>query len=171
MTTPRADDWRSRGGYFSWRPAQGDASWVEIFHVEMGDPGAPVLLLIHGWPTSSIDWFEVAGPLSGRFRVCALDFPGYGFSDKPEGQVIAQTPTGGDEVNKDSEVVLTISKGPNLIDVPQVVGLTEAEATGRIQAAGTERMVIELAKKSRKVQWQAERAKYTNASSPAREKK
>jgi pimeloyl-ACP methyl ester carboxylesterase len=83
MTTPRADDRRSRGGYFSWRPAQGDASWVEICHVEMGDPGAPVLLLIHGWPTSSIDWFEVAGPLSARFRVCALDFPGYGFSGKP----------------------------------------------------------------------------------------
>lgn len=49
MTTPRADDWRSRGGYFSWRPEQGDASSVEVFHVEMGDPGAPVLLLIHGW--------------------------------------------------------------------------------------------------------------------------
>jgi pimeloyl-ACP methyl ester carboxylesterase len=85
MTTPRADDWRSRGGYCSWRPAQGNASPVEIFHVEMGDPGAPVLLLIHGWPTSSIDWFEVAGQLSGRFRVCALDFPGSGFSDKPLG--------------------------------------------------------------------------------------
>src|SRR5215467_7268718 len=84
MTTPRADDWRSRGGYFSWRPAQGDASPVEIFHVEMGDPRAPVLLLIHGWPTSSIDWFEVADQLSGRFRVCALDFPGYGFSGKPQ---------------------------------------------------------------------------------------
>jgi pimeloyl-ACP methyl ester carboxylesterase len=85
VTTPRAEDWRSHGGYFSWRPAAGDASAVEIFHVEMGDPGAPVLLLIHGWPTSSIDWFEVVGPLSERFRVCALDFPGYGFSDKPPG--------------------------------------------------------------------------------------
>jgi pimeloyl-ACP methyl ester carboxylesterase len=81
----RADDWRSRGGHFSWRPAEEDAAPVEIFHVEVGDPGAPVLLLIHGWPTSSIDWFEVAGPLSARFRVCALDFPGYGFSDKPLG--------------------------------------------------------------------------------------
>src|SRR5215471_12377006 len=85
MTTPRADEWRSRGGHFSWRPAEEDASSVEIFHVEIGDPGAPVLLLIHGWPTSSIDWFEVAGQLSARFRVCALDFPGYGFSDKPQG--------------------------------------------------------------------------------------
>src|SRR5690348_4434289 len=75
MNTPRADDWRSRGGHFSWRPAEEGASSVEIFHVEMGDPGAPVVLLIHGWPTCSIDWFEVAGHLSARFRVCALDFP------------------------------------------------------------------------------------------------
>ena len=85
MTMPRAEDWRSRGGHFSWRPAAENACPVEIFHVELGDPGAPVLLLIHGWPTSSIDWFDVAGQLSARFRVCALDFPGYGFSDKPQG--------------------------------------------------------------------------------------
>jgi pimeloyl-ACP methyl ester carboxylesterase len=81
----RADDWRSRGGYFSWQPAQEDAASVQIFHVELGDPDAPVLLLVHGWPTSSIDWFEVADQMSARFRVCALDFPGYGFSDKPLG--------------------------------------------------------------------------------------
>jgi len=83
MTMLRAEDWRRRGGHFSWRPPAEDAVPVEIFHVELGDPGAPVLLLIHGWPTSSIDWFDVAGQLSARFRVCALDFPGYGFSDKP----------------------------------------------------------------------------------------
>ena len=85
MNTPRAEDWRSRGDYFTWRPATADAGPVEIFHVELGNPGAPVLLLIHGWPTSSIDWFDVAGQLSARFRVCALDFPGYGFSGKPQG--------------------------------------------------------------------------------------
>jgi len=85
MNASRADEWRSRGGHFSWRPAEGDASPVEIFHVEMGDPSAPVVLLIHGWPTCSIDWYGVASQLSGRFRVCALDFPGYGFSGKPPG--------------------------------------------------------------------------------------
>jgi pimeloyl-ACP methyl ester carboxylesterase len=85
MNTPRAEDWRSRGGHFSWRPAARDARPVEVFHVELGEPGAPVLLLIHGWPTSSIDWSGVAGQLSARFRVCALDFPGYGFSGKPPG--------------------------------------------------------------------------------------
>ena len=85
MTMPRAEDWRRRGGYFSWRPAAEDACPVEVFHVELGDPGAPVLLLVHGWPTSSIDWFAVAGQLSTKYRVCALDFPGYGFSGKPQG--------------------------------------------------------------------------------------
>jgi pimeloyl-ACP methyl ester carboxylesterase len=53
--------------------------------VETGDPEAPVLLLVHGWPTSSFDWSAAADQLSARFRVCALDFPGYGFSDKPQG--------------------------------------------------------------------------------------
>jgi pimeloyl-ACP methyl ester carboxylesterase len=85
MTMAPADEWRSRGRYFSWRPAHEDAAPVNIFHVELGDPDAPVLLLIHGWPTSSIDWSAIAGQLSARFRVCALDFPGYGFSDKPPG--------------------------------------------------------------------------------------
>ena len=85
MATSRADDWRGRGAYFSWSPVEGGAPSVDIFHVEMGDPKDPVLLLVHGWPTSSIDWYGVAPLLSTRFRVCALDFPGYGFSDKPEG--------------------------------------------------------------------------------------
>jgi pimeloyl-ACP methyl ester carboxylesterase len=85
MGSERAEDWRSRGDHFSWRPTNDGAAPVEVFHVEMGDPDAPVLLLIHGWPTNSIDWFEVANQLSGRFRVCAMDFPGHGFSDKPQG--------------------------------------------------------------------------------------
>jgi pimeloyl-ACP methyl ester carboxylesterase len=85
MNNSRADDWRSRGDHFSWRPENEDAASVQIFHVQLGDPDAPVVLLVHGWPTSSIDWFHVASQLSVRFCVCALDFPGYGFSDKPRG--------------------------------------------------------------------------------------
>jgi pimeloyl-ACP methyl ester carboxylesterase len=83
--TPRAVAWRQRGGYFSWRPEKSDASAVDVFHIEVGDPNLPVLLLVHGFPTSSIDWFDIAERLSRSFRVCALDFPGYGFSGKPPG--------------------------------------------------------------------------------------
>ena len=81
----RAAAWRDRGSRFRWAPAAGGAPEVEIFHVESGDPDAPVLLLVHGFPTCSIDWFEIVGLLEDRYRVCTLDFPGYGFSDKPRG--------------------------------------------------------------------------------------
>jgi pimeloyl-ACP methyl ester carboxylesterase len=81
----RAEEWRDRGEYFSWSPRDGSAAEVEVFHVELGDPTAPPLVLVHGFPTSSIDWFEVAEQLSDRYRVCAMDFPGFGFSDKPLG--------------------------------------------------------------------------------------
>jgi len=81
----RAEAWRDRGAHFSWSPRSGEAPSVEVFHVELGDVRSPPLLLVHGFPTSSIDWFEVAERLCDRYRVCALDFPGYGFSDKPLG--------------------------------------------------------------------------------------
>jgi pimeloyl-ACP methyl ester carboxylesterase len=58
---------------------------VQVFHVELGDVDAPPLVLVHGFPTSSIDWFEIAQRLEHRYHICAMDFPGFGFSDKPVG--------------------------------------------------------------------------------------
>ncbi|HWC37975.1 MAG TPA: alpha/beta hydrolase [Acidimicrobiales bacterium] len=81
----RARTWRETGNYFAWRPRSGNAAEVQVFHVELGHAGAPPVVLVHGFPTSSIDWFDVAERLSDRYRVCAMDFPGYGFSDKPLG--------------------------------------------------------------------------------------
>jgi hypothetical protein len=52
MTTPRADEWRSRGGHFSWRPAQEDASAVEIFHVDLQEPGDDVRHVLLDRPTA-----------------------------------------------------------------------------------------------------------------------
>jgi len=83
--TSRAEAWRERGAYFSWSPAGQSAAPVNVFHLELGDVDAPVLALVHGFPTCSIDWFEVAERLSPRYRMCMLDFPGFGFSDKPRG--------------------------------------------------------------------------------------
>ena len=85
MRTSRADVWRADGAYFLWSSASEEMAPVQIFHVELGAPGAPVLALVHGFPTCSIDWFEVAERLTPRYRVCMLDFPGFGFSDKPRG--------------------------------------------------------------------------------------
>ncbi|NXK88157.1 MEST protein, partial [Formicarius rufipectus] len=51
-------------------------------------PGAvgssDLVLLLHGFPTSSYDWNKIWEGLTQRFqRVIALDFLGFGFSDKP----------------------------------------------------------------------------------------
>ncbi len=40
-------------------------------------------MLVHGFPTSSIDYFALVGELSADFDIFLLDFPGYGLSDKP----------------------------------------------------------------------------------------
>src|SRR4051794_711659 len=95
----RAGEWLQAGGHFDWSPSGGSASAgsLRIFHAELGDPDAPVLLLVHGFPTSSVDWFEIATSLSREYRVCALDFPGFGFSDKPR--------EGGYTIGRDCELV------------------------------------------------------------------
>jgi pimeloyl-ACP methyl ester carboxylesterase len=53
-----------------------------IFVYERGD--GPAILLLHGFPTSGYDWRGVIDGLADGFRCVALDFPGYGLSDKPE---------------------------------------------------------------------------------------
>lgn len=51
-------------------------------HYLMGGTGDPVLLL-HGFPTSSFLWRNVAPPMLAKNTVIALDLPGFGQSDKP----------------------------------------------------------------------------------------
>lgn len=46
--------------------------------------GVPPLLVVHGFPTSSIDFQPVIGQLAHRRRVVLLDLPGYGLSAKPD---------------------------------------------------------------------------------------
>jgi serine/threonine-protein kinase len=57
-------------------------------------------------------------------------------SDKPKGTVISQDPPGGTTVNKGTSVTLTISKGPDTAQVPDVTGQSPAQATATLQAAG-----------------------------------
>ena len=44
-----------------------------------GPPGAPVIVLLHGWTaTASLNWFPAFAPLAEHFRVIALDHRGHG---------------------------------------------------------------------------------------------
>jgi pimeloyl-ACP methyl ester carboxylesterase len=80
-----AREWLRAGDHFEWVPREPlrHTGTLSIFHAEFGDPEAPLLLLVHGFPTSSIDWHDVVDDLAATHRVCVLDLPGFGFSDKP----------------------------------------------------------------------------------------
>ena len=61
-----------------------DVGNVRIFYREAGAKASPVLLLLHGFPTSSNMFRNVIGRLARSFRVIAPDYPGYGFSSMPD---------------------------------------------------------------------------------------
>jgi len=61
-----------------------DVGDVDIFYREAGAKTSPVLLLLHGFPTSSNMFRTVIGRLAKSFRVIAPDYPGYGFSSMPD---------------------------------------------------------------------------------------
>lgn len=61
-----------------------DVGGVRIFYREAGQPNAPVLLLLHGFPTSSHMYRELIPALADRYRAIAPDLPGFGFSDAPD---------------------------------------------------------------------------------------
>ena len=55
-----------------------------IFYREAGPKDAPVLLLLHGFPSASHMFRDLIPQLSDRLRVIAPDLPGFGQSDMPE---------------------------------------------------------------------------------------
>jgi len=57
---------------------------LEIFYREAGQKTAPVLLLLHGFPSSSHMFRDLIPSLADAYRVVAPDLPGFGFSDAPD---------------------------------------------------------------------------------------
>lgn len=78
-------EWQNGGTTFAWRSSTSANAEreVTVFTRRLGTPGAPALVCVHGFPTSSIDFFALARELSAEFDIFVLDFPGYGLSDKP----------------------------------------------------------------------------------------
>ena len=60
----------------------------------------------------------------------------YQTSPDQQGTVIDQSPLGQTQVNKGTDVTLTVSNGPGNVDIPSIVQLPRAEAEKQLQAAG-----------------------------------
>jgi pimeloyl-ACP methyl ester carboxylesterase len=64
---------------------------IKIFYREAGPKDAPVVLLLHGFPTSSHMFRNLIPELADRYHVIAPDYPGYGQSDMPDRSTFAYT--------------------------------------------------------------------------------
>jgi pimeloyl-ACP methyl ester carboxylesterase len=56
----------------------------KLFYREAGDQGKPVVVLLHGFPTSSHMFRNLIPQLAVDCHVIAPDLPGYGLSDMPD---------------------------------------------------------------------------------------
>jgi pimeloyl-ACP methyl ester carboxylesterase len=54
-----------------------------VFYREAGDPQAPAVLLLHGFPASSHMYRDLIPALADRYHVVAPDLPGFGFTEAP----------------------------------------------------------------------------------------
>jgi pimeloyl-ACP methyl ester carboxylesterase len=59
------------------------ADGISIFYREAGSADRPVVLLLHGFPTSSFQFRELIPRLADKYRVIAPDLPGFGFTEVP----------------------------------------------------------------------------------------
>lgn len=70
----KLSEWKEKGDYFTYKGHQ-------IFTIDEGK--GEDLLLIHGFPTASWDWWQMWDVLASQYRVLTLDMLGFGFSAKP----------------------------------------------------------------------------------------
>jgi pimeloyl-ACP methyl ester carboxylesterase len=78
---PKIHNWAKQGKYFNF-----DGYPIFYYDSTVRDASAmskPTLLLLHGYPTTSIDWLYMRDELEQRFHIIAPDYIGYGLSAKP----------------------------------------------------------------------------------------
>lgn len=73
--------------YYRYKEVNG----YRMFYREAGESGRPVLLLLHGYPSSSHTYRELIPLLSGRYHVIAPDNLGSGYSDRPDPEAMTYT--------------------------------------------------------------------------------
>ena len=101
-----------------------DIDGVKIFYREAGPKDAPVVLLPHGYPSSSFQYRNFIPALSDRWRLIAPDFPGFGYSDTPDQSHFAYTFDGyADFLERFTSVMKLTRYAPYLHDYGSQIGL------------------------------------------------
>jgi pimeloyl-ACP methyl ester carboxylesterase len=79
----------SSRGSISYHTVEVDG--LSIFYREAGPVGAPTVLLLHGFPSSSRMWEPLLPLLADKYHLVAPDYPGFGHSSAPSPSSFAYT--------------------------------------------------------------------------------
>ena len=60
-----------------------DVDGLEIFYRSAGNPDAPTILLLHGFPSASHMFRDLIPELAESYHVVAPDLPGFGMTEQP----------------------------------------------------------------------------------------
>lgn len=58
---------------------------VRLHYRDVGQANGPVLLLLHGYSASGLDWQDWVDRLGDRYRLILVDLPGHGLTEAPAG--------------------------------------------------------------------------------------
>jgi len=72
-----ANQWKQQGEFINIFDNQ-------VFVIDKGKTNKKTMVILHGYPTSSFDYYKVLDTLTKEYRVIIHDHLGFGFSDKPK---------------------------------------------------------------------------------------
>jgi pimeloyl-ACP methyl ester carboxylesterase len=68
-----------------------DVDGLKVFYRSAGDPKAPAVLLLHGFPSASHMFRDLIPELAGHYHVVAPDLPGFGMTEQPARDAFSYT--------------------------------------------------------------------------------
>ena len=78
-----ANDWKSKGEFITVNDRKLFVIDTSSFFSTEDQVPSKTMVVLHGYPTSSYDYYKVLPKLSKHYRVIIHDHLGFGFSDKP----------------------------------------------------------------------------------------
>jgi serine/threonine-protein kinase len=112
------------------------------------DEGASVQVLVSGGPaTKPVPNAVGLAEAEARDRLVDAGFQVDSrevFAEQEPGTVVSQDPAAGADAEDGANVTIEVSKGTGMVDVPNVVGLTRAEAEAELSSAKLEANVVEV---------------------------
>jgi len=109
--------------------------------VQDGPSPTPTNMPVQTIPMPNVDGYtfeDAEKLLHGKSQAFIVLEAGVEWSDKPKGTVIRQYPTADSDVLMNATIRLTISAGPEPIEMPFVAGLSQEDATRQLAAMGLE---------------------------------